>query len=696
MHTRLLVLLATLFAFGCDEPPIENTSGLDACWDPDRIGVHVGAENPLADDRVGSLAEIGGGWVRVLYQVPENVNVLARNQDGVEGEQARERFDMHLASFNARLTALTTRGFKTLVVVNRWSLVDATYCGTNECTVPAKGHPLFDPSDVDEDEYERRYLAELTAVTASASANVDAWQLGNEPNMPGRPQRMDCAYFGRLLRAGIPIVEANDETARVISGGVVSFAPAFEEGRDCLFDATEAGSLNLDGIGVHYYGDLADANHATDRLAANWRAILGKVASPRESMGGGRFWITETGGSVNAAEANDDDREAYKSASYLATLNTLGPRDDIARVFFYRLRSQTERLGLIDIDPETSVATQTDAFTILKDAITCSGPIDPPPMMDECNLNARDERWCPCPSAGGWFRDDVEPASPQSEASICRGETEPPMDECRSTPGGMRWCPCPDTDDWYSPDAEAGTADTEAERCDDTPASMPMCSEGGDERVWCRCPDGGDDAAWYHRDAAEGSPHSEAVVCMDTPPDPDPDPECRTTDGETWCPCPDGDAWYRDGVPEDSPSSRANACGDVPAPITDTLIVNVNASQPAHPPSMRVFAGASESELTLLSTSAGGHTVPRIESGAPHDVTFALPAGLSTALVRVELVDGGDTNADLVVTSVNIRGTMLGSASGLAYGHWNDGCEDGVRVTPATLACSPARIDFWR
>lgn len=186
---------------------------------------------------------------------------------------------------------------------------------------------------------------------------VDCWQIGNEPDAGWAPEQtdeersaakrqeshdsswcMEPADFAHLVTTCSNAIKNVRPNAVVVPGGQAGGRREFLE---------QCGSLPVDGIAIHPYGQHPDPNTPGPNSPAwvgfpgNFGFVGGKLDSYR--IFGLPLWITEVG--VNTREATHDMQASYCEA-VLPLL--LGPEDVNAVIWFCWSDGMVPEFGIHD------------------------------------------------------------------------------------------------------------------------------------------------------------------------------------------------------------------------------------------------------------------------------------------------------------------------------------------------------------
>lgn len=232
-----------------------------------------------------------------------------------------------------------------------------------------------------------KVFAKRMAMLARRYPTVDAWQVWNEPNLPGfwRPLPSPEGY-GRLLQASAEALRAAAPGKPVVMAGMAYYSQMPVRGGLMLEELGKKGSLNLKTIvAYHPYSQQPEGDDPKTRdfvlRAQQINARLRQVKAPG-------IWATEWGWSSYAGPKEEQDiigRDGQ--ADYLLRRLALMSALDYDRVFLFALSDLDQRAsardrgyGLLDLDGKPK-----PAYKALARFLAITGPrLEPaaPPRLD--------------------------------------------------------------------------------------------------------------------------------------------------------------------------------------------------------------------------------------------------------------------------------------------------------------------------
>jgi CARDB/Glycosyl hydrolase catalytic core len=203
--------LSTSFEVGGLPPPRAGA---------DLFGMNIDPANPAGRPSAAALRDLGARFVRIEWKASRGYSF-----------------------YDAAITAYRAGGVKVLLLVDYSS-------------VP--GSPPSNAPDSAWRDYIARFVASVSEIAGHYGDGVDAWQIWNEPDLSfpgtGYDPGVPAPLFGVMLRDTTAAIRARS-TRPVVTGGLASGDPSY------LSRARAAtGSLTVDAVGVHPYGQRAPDN----------------------------------------------------------------------------------------------------------------------------------------------------------------------------------------------------------------------------------------------------------------------------------------------------------------------------------------------------------------------------------------------------------------------------------------------------
>jgi exo-beta-1,3-glucanase (GH17 family) len=156
----------------------------------------------------------------------------------------------------------------------------------------------------------------VTMLTNSASSNVKAWEIGNEPEQSWWGGTITPQQYVTELQQAYTIIKAKDPTALIIGPAVATSA----SGLNFLSSIKSLGAFNyLDAISVHYYPTLGASN----------------IQSIENVVGSKPIWITETG--FTTYGSSESLQNSFYQTNYNPISGLIGKDPKIQVIIIYEL-----------------------------------------------------------------------------------------------------------------------------------------------------------------------------------------------------------------------------------------------------------------------------------------------------------------------------------------------------------------------